>query len=95
MFGSYVGKVLARVEWPATTLFSRMSDATTRLHTPCNVKWTNPFRFDPHDSMQDKCVHFTAFAQGTVYIVFASIPTKKDTWYSIEISKNGVIVYKV
>ena len=29
-----------------------------------------------------------------MYIVFASIPTKKDTWYTIEISKNGVIVYK-
>ena len=56
------GKVLARVEWPASTLFSRMTDTTTRLHTPCNVKWTNPFRFDPNDSMQDKCVHFTAFA---------------------------------
>ena len=89
------GKVLARVEWPAATLFSRITNTTTKLHTPCNVKWSNPLRFDPNDPMSDKCVHFTAFAQGTVYVVFASIPTKKQTWYYVEISTNGVVVYKV
>jgi hypothetical protein len=72
-----------------------MTNTTTRLHTPCNVKWSNPFRFDPNDDKHDKCVHFTAFARGTVYIVFSSIPTNKETWYSIEISTNGVVVYKV
>ena len=90
-----LGKALARVEWPASTLFSRMTRDTTTLHTPCNVEWSNPFRFDPNDQSNDKCVHFTAFAKGTVYIIFSSIPTKKETWYFIEISQYGVVIYKV
>ncbi|CAB4028430.1 Hypothetical predicted protein, partial [Paramuricea clavata] len=64
---------------------------------PCNIwkmQWSNPFRFDPNDANRDKCVHFSAFAQGTVYIIFSSIPTNKGTWYSIEISTYGVVVYK-
>ena len=62
--------------------------------SPCKVYWSNALRLDPTDS-QGKCLHFTASTEGTIFVVFAALPKVNTTWYTIEISRKRVAIYKV
>lgn len=89
------GRQFARAEWPIQDVFQLRSNSKNRLgHFPCNVQWSNGLRFDPSDR-GGKCLHFTASTKSTLYVVFSSVPSNKDTWYYVEISSFGVAIYKV
>ncbi|XP_078598221.1 uncharacterized protein LOC144874190 [Branchiostoma floridae x Branchiostoma japonicum] len=59
---------------------------------PCNVKWSNAHRLDP--TTGGKCIHFTAASEGDIFVVFAGIPQKHETWLYVQISPEGVALYK-
>ncbi|KAI8500294.1 hypothetical protein Bbelb_218600 [Branchiostoma belcheri] len=59
---------------------------------PCSIHWSNAHRFDPTDG--GKCIHFTAASEGDIFVVFASIPQNHETWIYIQISPEGVALYK-
>ncbi|XP_035690560.1 uncharacterized protein LOC118425668 [Branchiostoma floridae] len=59
---------------------------------PCNMRWSNAHRVNPTDG--GKCIHFTAASEGDIFVVFAGIPRDHETWMTIEISPDGVILYK-
>eukprot|EP00058_Branchiostoma_floridae_P003042 XP_002588530.1 hypothetical protein BRAFLDRAFT_79486 [Branchiostoma floridae] len=59
---------------------------------PCSIHWSNAHRFDPTDG--GKCIHFTAASEGDIFVVFASIPQNHETWVYIQISPEGVVLYK-
>eukprot|EP00058_Branchiostoma_floridae_P014109 XP_002599597.1 hypothetical protein BRAFLDRAFT_77695 [Branchiostoma floridae] len=59
---------------------------------PCSLYWSNAHRFDPTDG--GKCIHFTAASEGDIFVVFASIPQNHETWVYIQISPEGVALYK-
>lgn len=61
---------------------------------PCNVKWSNALRFDPTET-KGKCLHFTASSEGNIFVVFATLPIDKTSWYYIEITPQKVAIYKV
>ncbi|XP_078614745.1 uncharacterized protein LOC144883920 isoform X1 [Branchiostoma floridae x Branchiostoma japonicum] len=63
----------------------------TRGAMPCNIKWSNFNRIDP--TQGGKCVHFTAASAGNIYVVFAGVPRKQDTWLYLQISPDGVALY--
>lgn len=66
----------------------------TLTDSPCNVKWSNAFRFDPTET-KGKCLHFTASSEGKIFVVFATLPIDKTSWYYIEITPQKVAIYKV
>ena len=86
-----IGSLIAHVEWPPERIF-QIKNVVGYL--PCNVKWSNVFRFDPSNK-EGKCLHFTASSKGTVFIIFAAVPNNKDTWYYVQISPYGVGIFKV
>ena len=86
-----VGSLIAHVEWPSDHIF-QMAKAVGYL--PCNVEWSNALRFDPSDR-GGKCLHFTASSKGNIYVIFAAVPSSKDTWYYVQISPYGVGIFKV
>lgn len=87
----YVGTIIAHTEWPAEDLFQM---DTVVGYLPCNAKWSNALRFDPGNK-EGKCLHFTASSKGTVFVIFAAVPERKTTWYYVQISSEGVGIFKV
>ncbi|KAI8486107.1 hypothetical protein Bbelb_362070 [Branchiostoma belcheri] len=59
---------------------------------PCCLQWTNAHRLDPTEG--GKCIHFTAASEGDIFVVFASIPQNHETWIYVQISPEGVALYK-
>ena len=86
-----VDSFVAHVEWPSEYIFQLK---TVVGYLPCNVKWSNAMRFDPSNK-EGKCLHFTASSKGTVFVIFSTVPVNKDTWYYVQISPNGVGIFKV
>lgn len=92
-----MGTELARVDIPSGKSDKRTTDTTPAqpvLGQPCQIKWSNALRFDPTDS-KGKCLHFTASTAGTIYVVFAALPKDLDSRYYVEISPEGVAIFKV
>ena len=83
--------LIGHAEWPTSNLF-QLGKVVGYL--PCNVKWSNALRFDPSNK-EGKCLHFTAASQGTVFVIFASVPDDEDSWYYVQISPYGVGIFKV
>ncbi|XP_064609751.1 uncharacterized protein LOC135473788 [Liolophura sinensis] len=61
--------------------------------SPCNVVWSNAHRFNPA-IVGGRCVSFTAVCMGDIFVVFSAIPRDKNTWYYVQISPDGVAIYK-
>ena len=79
----------------AVTDFSILADRRETLQDPpCNVKWSNALRFDPTET-KGKCLHFTASSEGNIFVVFATLPVDKTSWYYIKITPQKVAIYKV
>ena len=90
-----VGFPLARVslERPnAVSSIKRNSQPPAVI--PCNVKWSNALRFDP-TTTGGRCLHFTASSAGDIFVVFATIPSQRQTWYYVQIGNDKVVIYKV
>lgn len=43
---------------------------------------------------EEKCLHFTASSKGLIFLIFATVPNNKDTWYVL-VSPYGVGIFKV
>lgn len=61
---------------------------------PCNVKWSNALRLDP-TTTGGRCLHFTASSAGGTFVIFAVVPSKRSTWYYVQIGVHKVAIYKV
>ena len=80
------GKAVKRQNSPAPSV-----PAAPKI-TTCNVMFSNALRFDPREG---KCLHFTAITTGTMYVIFAVSPRKKDSWYTVRIANDRVDIFKV
>eukprot|EP00058_Branchiostoma_floridae_P026062 XP_002611552.1 hypothetical protein BRAFLDRAFT_63809 [Branchiostoma floridae] len=63
------------------------------LEAPCSVKWSNSYQISPADT-GGKCLYFLAASAGDIFAVFSAIPRDKTTWYHLQISYQGVALYK-
>lgn len=88
------GKELGRAVLDSSISESGASKRETLADPPCNVKWSNALRFDPTEA-KGKCLHFTASSEGNIFVVFATLPIDKTSWYYIEITPQKVAIYKV
>ncbi|KAI8491792.1 hypothetical protein Bbelb_305970 [Branchiostoma belcheri] len=86
------GQALARVEYKSLLKHLSNQQTVTNGDAPCNIKWSNAHRIDPTDG--GKCIHFTAASEGDIFVVFAGIPRNYETWLYIQISPEGVALYK-
>ena len=91
-----VGRALAKIalEPDAATQLASKRETEAMVNQPCNVKWSNALRFDPTDS-DGKCLHFTAATEGSLFVVFSTLPKDKSSWYYTEITPERVAIYKV
>ncbi|XP_035667450.1 uncharacterized protein LOC118410076 [Branchiostoma floridae] len=85
------GLQVARAEYHSLLQHLSRQSSTTG-DAPCNIKWSNAHRLDPTNG--GKCVHFTIASQGDIFVVFAGIPRKHETWLYVQISPEGVALYK-
>ncbi|XP_077994490.1 uncharacterized protein LOC144448211 [Glandiceps talaboti] len=90
------GRYVARVEWPISL---RNADAVEKIFMngavsslPCNTHWSNVQTFDIMKG--GICIYFSAVSDGSIYIVFASVPKDKTTWYYVEISPSVAAIHK-
>ncbi|XP_019621121.1 PREDICTED: uncharacterized protein LOC109467541 [Branchiostoma belcheri] len=87
-----IGMDVGRAEY--SSLMQQISNhqSLDRGHVPCNMQWSNAHRIDPTNG--GKCIHFTAASEGDIFVVFAGIPRDHETWLTVEISPDGVALYK-
>ena len=88
------GVEFARLEVLNKETVKRDSPPAVVSLKPCKVYWSNALRFDPTDA-KGKCLHFTASAEGSIFLVFAALPKNDATWYYVEINSARVAIYKV
>ena len=62
---------------------------------PCRLKWSNNLMMVLSKNDAGKCLKFTAATDGEVFIVIASTPSNQKTWYTVQITTRGVILYRV
>lgn len=63
---------------------------------PCRLKWSNNLMIVlPKNDDRGKCLKFTVATEGEVFVVIATTPSDQKTWYTIQITTKGVIVYRV
>ncbi|XP_078696167.1 uncharacterized protein LOC144924633 isoform X2 [Branchiostoma floridae x Branchiostoma belcheri] len=85
------GRDVARAEYKQ--LLNHLSQKSDTVgDVPCSIQWTNAHRFDPTD--KGKCILFTAASEGDIFVVFASIPQNHETWIYVQITPEGVALYK-
>lgn len=72
----------------------RQEQSSGALKQPCNVEFSNALRFDPTDT-NGKCLHFTASTEGSIFLVFSTLPRDHSSWYYTEITPQRVAIYKV
>ncbi|XP_035696659.1 uncharacterized protein LOC118430059 [Branchiostoma floridae] len=85
------GRKIARAEYKK--LLNHLNQKTDTMgDVPCSIQWSNAHRLDPTNG--GKCIHFTAASEGDIFVVFASIPKNHETWVYIQISPDGVALYK-
>ncbi|XP_019630644.1 PREDICTED: uncharacterized protein LOC109474722 [Branchiostoma belcheri] len=85
------GRKVARAEYKKLlNHLGRKMD--TMGDVPCSIQWSNAHNFNPNG--KGKCIHFTAASEGDIFVVFASIPQNHETWIYIQISPEGVALYK-
>ena len=94
--GRTLAKIFMEPDTDATKQASKRASqqSQTMVKQPCNVKWSNSLRFDPTDS-NGKCLHFTAATEGSLFVIFSTLPKDNSTWYYTEITPERVALYKV
>ncbi|XP_035699632.1 uncharacterized protein LOC118432207 [Branchiostoma floridae] len=86
------GQAVARAEYKSLLKHLSNQQRVTSGDAPCNIKWSNAHRIDP--TGRGKCIHFTSASEGDIFVVFAGIPRNYETWLYIQISPEGVALYK-
>ncbi|XP_077985079.1 uncharacterized protein LOC144439719 [Glandiceps talaboti] len=95
IFYGLKGQFIAEVSWPVSLegddsggLFKK-----GRIERfPCNTHWSNVQLLDATNG--GVCLFFSAVTEGTIYVVFSSVPKDKTTWYYVEISPVLVAIHK-
>ncbi|XP_019617679.1 PREDICTED: uncharacterized protein LOC109465000 isoform X3 [Branchiostoma belcheri] len=82
---------IARAEYKK--LLNHLGQKTDTMgDVPCVIQWSNAHRLNP--TGEGNCIHFTAATEGDIFVVFASIPQNYETWVYLQISPEGVALYK-
>ncbi|KAI8516901.1 hypothetical protein Bbelb_054820 [Branchiostoma belcheri] len=85
------GRKIARAEYKK--LLNHLGQKTDTMgDVPCVIQWSNAHRLNP--TGEGNCIHFTAATEGDIFVVFASIPQNYETWVYLQISPEGVALYK-
>ncbi|XP_068740594.1 uncharacterized protein [Montipora capricornis] len=90
--GRTLAKLVLENGDPASKQASKRQSEST-LTQPCNVEFSNALRFDPTDT-NGKCLHFTAATEGSIFVVFSTLPKDSSSWYYTEITPQRVAIYK-
>eukprot|EP00058_Branchiostoma_floridae_P011904 XP_002597392.1 hypothetical protein BRAFLDRAFT_69323 [Branchiostoma floridae] len=90
-----VNSIVARVEYVSPLEHSQSSSSALAsiMEAPCEVKWSNSYQIKPAE-VGGKCLYFVAASAGDIFVVFSAIPRDKTTWYHLQISFQGVALYK-
>eukprot|EP00058_Branchiostoma_floridae_P002515 XP_002588003.1 hypothetical protein BRAFLDRAFT_125400 [Branchiostoma floridae] len=90
-----VNSVVGRVEYVSPLEHSQSNSGALAniLEAPCEVKWSNSYQIKPAEE-GGKCLYFVAASKGDIFVVFSAIPRDKTTWYHLQISFQGVALYK-
>ncbi|XP_078584975.1 uncharacterized protein LOC144867080 [Branchiostoma floridae x Branchiostoma japonicum] len=90
-----VNSVVGRVEYVSPLEHSQSNSGALSniLEAPCEVKWSNSYQIKPAEE-GGKCLYFVAASKGDIFVVFSAIPRDKTTWYHLQISFQGVALYK-
>jgi len=89
-----IGFPLARVSRKHSDSLTPLKRNPPAAPKPCNVKWSNALRLDP-TTTGGRCLHFTASSAGDLFVIFATVPSKRSTWYYVQMGVNKVAIYKV
>ncbi|XP_035687268.1 uncharacterized protein LOC118423284 isoform X1 [Branchiostoma floridae] len=92
---NYADWNVARAEYVSPLEHSRAKgrSLTAILEAPCTVKWSNSYQIKPAKA-GGQCIYFVAASSGDIFVVFSAIPRDKTTWYHLQISYQGVALYK-
>ncbi|XP_078665846.1 uncharacterized protein LOC144908184 [Branchiostoma floridae x Branchiostoma belcheri] len=92
---NYVGWTVARAEYvsPLEHAQAKGGALASILEEPCSVKWSNSYQIKPAEE-GGRCLYFVAASAGDIFVVFSAIPRDKTTWYHLQISYQGVALYK-
>jgi len=88
-----IGFPLARVSRKHSDSLTPLKRNPPAAPKPCNVKWSNALRLDP-TTTGGRCLHFTASSAGDLFVIFATVPSKRSTWYYVQMGVNKVAIYK-
>ncbi|XP_035659247.1 uncharacterized protein LOC118404287 [Branchiostoma floridae] len=91
----YVGMIVGRAEYISPLEHSQSNSVALAsiVQAPCTVKWSNSYQIKPAEE-GGKCLYFVAASAGDIFVVFSAIPRDKTTWYHLQISYQGVVLYK-
>ncbi|CAH1247884.1 Hypp8046 [Branchiostoma lanceolatum] len=92
---SVVGLIVGRTEFVSPLEHSQSNSGALAsiVEAPCTVKWSNSYQIKPAE-YGGRCLYFIAASSGDIFVVFSAIPRDKTTWYHIQISYQGVALYK-
>ncbi|KAI8489136.1 hypothetical protein Bbelb_331210 [Branchiostoma belcheri] len=92
---SYVGWTVARAEYvsPLEHAQAKGDALSSIVEAPCSVKWSNSYQIKPAEE-GGRCLYFVAASAGDIFVVFSAIPRDVSTWYHLQISYQGVALYK-
>ncbi|XP_019618562.1 PREDICTED: uncharacterized protein LOC109465632 [Branchiostoma belcheri] len=92
---SYVGWTVARAEYvsPLEHAQAKGDALSSIVEAPCSVKWSNSYQIKPAEE-GGRCLYFVAASAGDIFVVFSTIPRDVSTWYHLQISYQGVALYK-
>ncbi|XP_035685635.1 uncharacterized protein LOC118422225 [Branchiostoma floridae] len=92
---NYANLDVARAEYVSPLEHSKAKGRSLAsiLVAPCTVKWSNSYQIKPAEE-GGRCLYFVAASSGDIFVVFSAIPRDKSTWYHLQISYQGVALYK-
>ncbi|XP_019616275.1 PREDICTED: uncharacterized protein LOC109463839 [Branchiostoma belcheri] len=92
---NYADGIVGRAEYISPLEHSQKNSGalSSIVEAPCTVKWSNSYQIKPADE-GGKCLYFIGASKGDIFVVFSSIPKDKTTWYHLQISFQGVALYK-
>ncbi|XP_019621861.1 PREDICTED: uncharacterized protein LOC109468070 [Branchiostoma belcheri] len=92
---SYVDWTVARAEYVSPMEHARATGGALAniVQAPCHVKWSNSYQIKPAEE-GGRCLYFVAASAGDIFAVFSAIPRDVSTWYHLQISYQGVALYK-
>ncbi|XP_066266192.1 uncharacterized protein [Branchiostoma lanceolatum] len=92
---NYANSNVARAEYVSPLEHSQAKGGALAsiVEAPCTVKWSNSYQIKPAEE-GGRCLYFVAASAGDIFVVFSAIPRDKTTWYHLQISFEGVALYK-